>query len=184
MLVILVVAIIASIIYSSLYFQSKTGKFLLAVGYLTPLYWFFLNNSLLDGHLETWVQVIGFLAIAFVYFSAWYSFNKNIEKQPLHIAAYVVGCIALISVFFALFPDYNMYSGILIAYIGLIFSLIYIFIGKYNERLMASVLFTFCGAAMTLVSIYSYGEGGNFPTIFSLVSLVPALLIYPITCRA
>ena len=78
------------------------------------------------------------------------------ENRYQHVAVYTGAIIATVFAIVALFPDFNMYSSILIAYIGLIFAVIYPLDGNKSERLLASIILTGGGAILALMHIYGY----------------------------
>ena len=101
---------------------------MLAFGYLLPLAWFLIHIGELT--ISSNVRVAGFVAIAIAYFVAWYILRPLAENRYQHVAVYTGGIIATVLAIVALFPDFNMYSSILIAYIGLIFAVIYFIDGN------------------------------------------------------
>jgi hypothetical protein len=128
LLIILVVMSIGGIALSSRQFTDKREALLLAFGYLVPLAWFLIHVEELM--ISSGVRVAGFVAIAIAYFAAWYILRPLAENRYQHVAVYTGGIIATVFAIVALFPDFNMYSSLLIAYIGLIFAVIYLLDGN------------------------------------------------------
>lgn len=76
------------------------------------------------------VQAFAYSFIALGYFLTW-SYLRPLETSRYqHIAAYAGGIIAIIFALDSFFPDFNLYARLLVAYIGLIFALLYAFEGN------------------------------------------------------
>lgn len=178
LLSILVIMSIASIAISSRYFTDKKEQVILAFGYLLPLAWFLLHIEELS--VSSMVRVVVFLVISLVYFIAWYILRPLAGSRYQHIAVYAGWLISMVYAILALFPDFSVYSSILISYIGLIFAVIYVLDGNKWERLLASILFSLFGGVLALMHIYGYENTVIiYPTLLAVLSLVPAILLAP-----
>jgi hypothetical protein len=82
-----------------------------------------------------------YIAIAVCYFLAWYYVRNLAPTRYLHIGTYASGIIALILAITSYFPEFTVYSSILVAYIALIFLGIYIFDSTKWERIFAAMIF-------------------------------------------
>lgn len=176
LLVILVAMCIGWIALSSKYFTEKKDEIMLSIGYLVPFAWFLMQIDTL-GTLSIPVRVVAFFAIAVAYFVAWYILRPLTVNRYQHIAVYTGWLVSLVFAIVALFPEFSVYSSILIAYIGLIFAVIYLLDGNKWERILASILFSLFGWVLALVHIYGEGASVEYPTIFALFALVPAILL-------
>lgn len=179
LLTLLVIMSIAGIALSSRYFTGVKESTMLAFGYLAPLAWFIVHMEALS--VSSGVRIVGFAVLALAYFVAWYILRPLAENRYQHVAVYSGGLIATIFAIIALFPDFNMYSSLLIAYIGLVFSVIYLIDGNKGERLLASLILSFIGGVLALMHIYGFERGIiTYPTLFALTALIPAILIAPL----
>ncbi|NRH20469.1 DUF2339 domain-containing protein [Candidatus Gracilibacteria bacterium] len=177
LLVVLVIMSIAGIALSSRYFTEKKDEVKLSFGYLVPLAWFLIQMDALTT-LSIPTQVVAFLVIAFAYFISWYILRPLATSRYQHIAVYAGGMISLVFAIIALFPEFSVYSSIFIAYIGLIFAVIYVLDGNKGERILASILFSLFGGSLALIHIYGQNSDiVTYPTIFAVFSLVPAILL-------
>ncbi len=79
----------------------------------------------------------------------------------------------------AFFPEFDLYSSLFIAYIGIIFAGLYCLEGSKGERLLAAFLFTFFGAILAFHNIYKDGSVVNYPTLFAVMALIPAMTLAP-----
>lgn len=129
LLVILVIMSIAAIASSSRYFTEKKDEVKLSFGYLVPLGWFLMQIGAFSDVSIT-VQVTAFLVISFAYFISWYILRPLANSRYQHIAVYVGAMISLVFAIVALFPEFSVYSSIFIAYIGLVFAVIYVLEGN------------------------------------------------------
>ncbi len=175
LLAVLVVMSIAGIALSSKYFTEKKDEIILSIGYLVPLAWFLMQIETLT--LSDSVQVVIFFLIAVAYFTAWYILRPLAINRYQHIAVYTGWLISLVYAIVAIFPEFSVYSSILIAYIGLIFAVIYLLDGNKWERILASVLFTFFWGVLALKHIYGELANVEYPTLFAIVGLIPAMLL-------
>lgn len=182
LLALLVIFSVFAISYSSKYFTSKQDTAIIAIGYLTPLFWFLAQlNSM--GVALPGVKIFSYLAITCTYFFAWYQLRNTWEGRVKHIAAYVWGIIALIFAVSNLFGrELNPYSGIFIGYIGLGFMVYYIFSReqKQSERFITAVLLTVFGAWTAINTTY-YIQSDLGTTLAQIISLIPAIALYPIS---
>ena len=177
LLVILVIMSIAAIASSSRYFTEKKDEVKLSFGYLVPLGWFLMQIGAFSDVSIT-VQVTAFLVISFAYFISWYILRPLANSRYQHIAVYVGAMISLVFAIVALFPEFSVYSSIFIAYIGLVFAVIYVLEGNKWERILASILFSFFWWSLALIHIYGQnGDVVTYPTLFAVFSLVPAILL-------
>jgi hypothetical protein len=176
LLVILVIMSIGGIALSSRYFTGKKDEILLSIWYLVPLAWFLVQIDTL-GVLSITVQVAAYFIIAVWYFIAWYILRPLSENRYQHIAVYTGWLVALVYAIVALFPEFSVYSSIFIAYIGLVFAVIYLLDGNKWERILASILFSFFGWVLALIHIYGEDATVAYPTLFALFALVPAMLL-------
>jgi Predicted membrane protein (DUF2339) len=179
LLAVLVIMSISGIALSSSHFTDKKESTLLAFGYLIPLTWFMVHMGSLA--ITPLVEMIAYIIVAIAYFAGWYILRPLAESRYQHVAVYTWGIIALISALMSLFPEFNIYTSLIIAYVGLLFALIYIIDGNKWERLIASVLATLFGGIFSLIHIY--GDATIiiiFPTLVAVVSLIPAILLAPL----
>ncbi len=121
LLVVLVALSVGALAYSSRYFTQKGSLIALSFGYLTPLVWFMIQLGYLQS-LPQWWYAVGYAVIAGVYFSAWHMLRSLEYHRYQHISVYGGGIIAVIMAIMQWFPDKNLYTGLLIAYGGLIFA--------------------------------------------------------------
>lgn len=119
LLMILVGMSILSIALSARYFDSKEEGWI-SLGYLFPLLWFFFHLESL-GDISKFIESGAFFLIASVYFVAWHFLRPLESSRYQHVAAYAGGLIALVFGLNVFFIDFNLYSSLLIAYIGVVF---------------------------------------------------------------
>ncbi len=153
----------------------------LTIGYFFPLAWAILNIERL-----TWLSPLStmwaYLAVAVFYFLAWYYVRNLASTRTLHLGTYASGIIALILAVTSYFPEFTVYSSILVAYIALIFLAIYIFDNAKWERLFAAMIFGGFGGFLSLYHIYiTSWAGPDYPTIMAIIALIPAILVYPVS---
>ena len=180
LLAILVVMSIAGIALSSRYFTGAKESMMLAFGYLAPLAWFIIHIEALT--IPSGVRIVAFAVLAIAYFVAWHILRPLAGDRYQHVAVYSGGLIAALFAIVAIFPDFNMYSSILIAYVGLVFSVIYLVDGNKGERLLASLILSFVGGVLALMHIYGYDSYNSiaYPTLFAVIALIPAILLAPL----
>jgi len=176
LLTVLVVMSVAGIAFSSRYYSSKEEVWI-SVWYLVPFLWFYFHsNALVD--LSVGAEVFAYLAITATYFWAWYFLRPLQTSRYQHIAAYVGGMIALVFAVDAFLWDYYLYASILIAYIALVFTVLYIIDGNKAERIIAAFLFSFFWGLFSLIHIYSDNNAlVTYPTVFAVLALIPAILL-------
>lgn len=83
----------------------------------------------------------------------------------------------------ALFPEFNTYAAILIAYVGLVFGVLYYFVPTKGERLLIHILLTLFGAFFAFQKIYFFPDDVALSmnqTMLAVISLIPAILTFPI----
>ena len=180
LLVILVTMSILSIAFTSRYFAPNEEVWISA-GYLVPLLWFFFHFTSISSSLSLSVQVGAFASISIAYFVAWYFLRPLESSRYQHVAAYAGWLISLVFAINALFPDFNLSANLLVAYIGIIFAVLYIFDGNKGERLIASFLFSCFGAILAFSTIYGKDGATDSPTLLAIISLIPAILLSPIS---
>lgn len=165
-----------SIIYSSTYFKSKDEVWISA-GYLIPLIWFLFQKEPLI--ITPIFELLSFLFIGCVYFVAWFFLRPMQGSRYQHVAAYAGWVICIIFAINTFFSGFNLYSSLLVAYTGCIFSGIYLFDGNKGERLLSAFFFSFLGGVLSFSYIYGKNPP-DFPTIFSVLSLLPAISLAPL----
>ncbi|MCH8518750.1 DUF2339 domain-containing protein [Candidatus Gracilibacteria bacterium] len=175
LLAIIVIASAASIVYTSRFFSTKEDTWI-SLGYLVPLLWFMLMSSALTSVDQGYLFLASAL-ISCAYFSGWYLLGYFTQSRTQHIALYIGGIIALVKAIFIIFPEFNFFIGISIAYISLVFLFLYTFIAHKFERILAAGLFSFSGALISLIYIHSGESGVELTTFWSVISLIPAILL-------
>lgn len=85
--------------------------------------------------------------------------------------------IAIVFAVDAALGHYELYANLLITYIGLVFATIYVLDGNKAERILAAFLFSLFGGALTLIHVYSDNSVVTYPTIFAVLSLIPAMFL-------
>lgn len=181
LLALLVAMSIWGIALSARYFTTKKEEVMLSLGYLVPLAWFIIQTEQFTDPKQ-FVVVIAFIVIAAAYFFAWYMLRPLESVRYQHIAVYAGGVMALIIGATKWFPDMNLYTSLIIAYGSLVFVGLYYFdkMSK-GERLLSALLFSAFGAVMALSYIYvSSTEVIRFPTTWAVISLLPAIVLFPI----
>ncbi len=170
--VVLVLGTIYSILSSSRHYtESEDGW--ISVGYVLPLVWLVSNMSALPP-LDTSTQVIAYFVVAVGYYAGWWILRDQ-NKQFQHIGLYSGGIIALVLSIFAFFPTYDVYVGMMIAWLGIVFAFLYTTDNKRTERLIAYMIFSGIGAVLTL---YSGIIDFSFSVAITLLALTPAALGY------
>lgn len=81
-------------------------------------------------NLSIVTTVSAFSILALAYFLAWYILRPLSENRYQHIAVYTGGLISLVFAIVALFPEFSIYSSLFVAYIGLVFAIIYLLDGN------------------------------------------------------
>lgn len=175
---VLVIFAIISIAYSSSQFAPKDEPYI-TLWYLFPLFWFFINIERL-GDLGSVFQSILYILLTAAYFIAWYFIRKQDTSRYQHLALYVWGAVSIVLSIVALFPEYNAYTSILIAYVWLVFWWISLFDPSKGERFLTYILLSFFGALSSFSQIYESGSGITHDTLLSVIALIPAILAYPI----
>lgn len=128
------------------------------------------------------MRVIACACITVVYFVAWYILRPLSLGRYQHVAAYAGGIMSFLFMCSAMFPDFNIFTSLLIAYSGLAFAVIYYFDGSKGERFLASTLLTFFGAVSAFFTIYIFNSDVIlYPTVFAVLALLPAILLAPLT---
>lgn len=178
LLSLLVIMSIGSIALSSRYFSAKE-EWWISAGYLVPLLWFVFHVELL-GDIRFLIEATWYGIVAIGYFLAWWYLRPLESSRYQHIASYAGGIIALVFALNSFFPEFHLFARIIVAYIGLIFSLLYAFQGNKWERLLAAFLFTSFGALLSLSSIYGWSDEVLYPTLYALFALIPAIALAPI----
>ncbi len=170
---------IMSIAYSSRYFAAKDEPFV-TLGYLLPLLWFFVNiNRLWD--VNTYFESVLYILLTIAYFVGWYFIRQQDSSRYQHLALYVGWTISIVLAIIALFPEFNAFTSIFIAYVWLVFWLIYLLDPTKGERLLTSILLSFFGAVFAFGYIYDNNSDVVNATTFAIIALIPAILTYPIT---
>jgi hypothetical protein len=176
---ILVVFAITSIAFSSRHFAPKDEPYI-ALGYLFPLLWFFINITRL-WDFTSQIFVVGlYLALTAAYFVGWNFVRKQENSRYQHLALYVGWTISVILAVISLFPEFDAYTSILIAYVGLVFGIVYLFDPTKGERFLTYILLSFLGAIFAFGYIYDRSSVIELTTIFAVIALVPAILSFPI----
>ncbi len=178
LLVVLVAMSILSIAFTSRYFAPNEEAWISA-WYLVPLLWFFFHLASVRSGLTIWVEWGAFAIISVTYFAAWYFLRPLESSRYQHVAAYAGWLISLVFAINALFPDFNLYASLLVAYIGIIFAVLYMVEGSKGERLIASFLFSCFGAILAFSYIYWEWVPTEYPTFFAVLSLLPAIALAP-----
>ncbi len=180
LIVVLLGFCILAISQSASKFDPK-DEFQLTIGYFFPLAWAILNIERLAG-ISPLTTMWAYLVIAVLYFLAWYYVRNLASTRTLHLGTYASGIIALILAVTSYFPEFTVYSSVLVAYITLIFLAIYIFDNAKWERLFAAMIFAWFGGFLSLYHIYFASTGwSEYPTLMSIIALMPAILIYPVS---
>ena len=153
----------------------------LSIGYFFPLAWAIFNIERLSW-LTPFVMMGVYLMIAAFYFLAWYYVRNLASTRTLHLGTYASGIVWLILALSSYFPEFSIYSSICIAYVAIIFLVIYVFDNTKWERLFAAMIFGWFGWFLSLYHIYfASGADTQYPTIMSLIGLIPAILVYPVS---
>jgi large subunit ribosomal protein L7/L12 len=176
LLTILVIVSVFGIILSSRSFASSEEGYL-SVGYLIPLIWHITNVSLIGtDSMMQYIPEATYICIAIAYFYGW-SVVKDLKTRYQHSALYTGWAVALVFAFVQLFPDLNFFSSIFIAYIGLIFWLLYYFHSPREERLFAYLLCSIFGGFMWLINFYTEVNIG-WNSVWTTIVLIPSLLAF------
>jgi hypothetical protein len=179
--VILTIFAIVSLAYSSRYFLQKNEPYI-TVGYLLPLFWFFINIERLPDLDNIFVTGL-YILLIIAYFAAWYSIRELPSTRYQHLALYTGWTISAVLAVIALFPEFNTYAAILIAYVGLVFGVLYYFVPTKGERLLIHILLTLFGAFFAFQKIYFFPDDVALSmnqTMLAVISLIPAILTFPI----
>ena len=171
LLFILVVFSTWSILVSAQKFKEKDDGYL-ALGYVAPVIWFAYNI----GKLETLASItkgIFFALLAVSCFIGWHLLIKS-KTRFQHIALYAAGLLSSVFAFFAFLPDLDIYSSIVIAYLSLVFGIIYVLNPSKKERLVSYGIVSTMGSFLSLVHIMD-AEVLSYQTLYIVVALFPAM---------
>lgn len=113
---------------------------LLSIGYFLPLAWAVINIERLTDTTHFSLMVV-YIMIAAIYFLAWYYVRNLASTRTMHLGTYSSGIVSLILALSAYFPEFTIYSSVLVAYVGVLFLGLYIFDSAKWERLFASMIF-------------------------------------------
>ena len=153
----------------------------LTLGYFFPLAWAILNIERLTW-LSVFSTITAYFSVSALYFLAWYYVRNLASTRTLHLGTYASGIVALILGIASYFPEFTVVSSILISYVATVFLAMYIFDSAKWERIFAAMIFAGFWALLSLYHIYfTPGVGPEYPTILALLSLIPAMLVYPVS---
>lgn len=178
LLAVLVMMSIFAIAQSSRFFSAKE-EWWISAWYLLPLFWFIFHVELLWS-VSNIMESLTYVLIAVGYFLAWAYLRPLESTRYQHISSYAWGIIAMIFALNSFFPEFHLYARILVAYIGLGFSILYALEWNKWERLLAAFLLTCFGAILSLIEIYGTNSHVLYPTLFAIVALIPAALVAPL----
>ncbi len=148
---VLTLATIYSIISSAKH-TIESDEVFVSFAYITPLAWLFLNMQALPS-VSTFVTVALYAAVALGYYAGWW-YLRDQNKRYQHMGLYTGAIIALCLAIFAYFPESDIYVGILIAYLGLVFAYLYTWDDKHVERLAAYMVLSITGGLIALDAAY------------------------------
>ncbi len=179
LMAILVILSVASLAYSSKFFTEKNQETTLTLGYIVPLIWFLMQLNIMDG-ADTTFKVIAYIGMAIVYFGGWHYLRPLEHTRYQHIGAYAGGVVAVIFAISNIFgKELNLYSGIVIAYIGLFFAIWNMFGGKEKgERILTAISLSAIGGIIALYLSYSDILFENIRAFTAIIGLIPAILLY------
>ena len=176
LLALIVIASAASIVYTSRFFTTKEDIWI-SLWYLIPVIWFLFMSLALTA-VDTSFLFVASVLVSGSYFGWWYMLWYFTESRSQHYALYIGWIIALINALFIIFPEFNFYTWIITSYIALFFLFLYNIWEQKFERLFAAILFSFFGAFISLVDIYSGAAEVQLVSFWAVVSLIPAILIW------
>jgi hypothetical protein len=170
---ILVIFSILSILISATRFKESDDGYL-SLGYIAPIIWFAYNVSNLGGVSDVAVGIFYFL-IAVACFGGWHILQgRNTRYQ--HTALYAAGLLSLIIGFFTVIQELNVYTSILISYLGLIFATLYIFDSSKSERFISYGVVSLIGSIFSIHHILDAGL--KLETLYIIIALLPAMSAY------
>ncbi len=175
----LVIFLTWSILLSARQFEEKDDGYL-ALGYLAPIIWFVYNIRGLET-LSNITEGILFALIAASCFAGWHVLLK-LKTRFQHITLYAAGLFSSVLAFFAFLPELDIYSSIAIAYLSLIFGVIYVINPSKIERLISYGIISFMGSFLSLTYILDYSVL-SYRTLYIIVALLPAMCGYFIAKR-
>ncbi len=175
----LVIFTIWSILWSARQFEEKDDGYL-ALGYLAPIIWFAYNI----GKLETLSNVIEGILYALIATSCFFGWHMllRLKTRYQHTALYVAGLLSSALAFFALFPELDVYSSMAIAYLSLIFGVIYVLDPSKIERFIGYGILSFMGACLSVIYILD-SSVLSYRTLHIVIALLPAMSGYFIAKR-
>ena len=124
-----------------------------------------------------------YIVLIVAYFLGWYFIRELPSTRYQHLALYAGGTISAVLAVIALFPEFNTYAAILIAYVGLVFGVLYYFVPTKGARLLIHILLTLFGAFFAFQKIYFFPDAVALSmnqAMLAIVALIPAILTYPI----
>ncbi len=168
---------VTAIVRSSNSFSDTENKFLF-LGYLSPLVWFALNLSRLG--IDNVVLKTSFYAVLVAVYFGWWYYLRALVSRNNHISLYIGGMLAIVFGVFTAFPTFSEYTGIFVAYIGIIFLALYYFQEKLLGRALSFIIFSALGAVITLYHLYfpsAIAHSAHITTIMAIIGLLPTCSI-------
>lgn len=173
-----VVFSILSILLSAKKFKENDDGYL-SLGYVAPLIWFIFNIDNLSSLTDINIGIL-YAVISATCFVGWHILRGE-KTRFQHTALYASGLLSAVLAFFAFFPELDVYTSILIAYLSLIFGVLYTIDPEKTERLVSYGVISLMGSVLSLYHILVVEP--KFKTLLIVVALVPAMLAYFIAKR-
>jgi hypothetical protein len=163
-----------SILMSARQFNEKFDGYL-ALGYLAPLVWFYYNVNQLS-NISNIGEGIFYALIAVSYFGGWH-YLKDFPNRFQHISLYAAGVLSAVLAFFSILPELDVYSSMAVAYLSLIFAVLYLKDPSKEERYISFILISMMGAILSLVHILD-SDTIRYESVYITIAFLPAMSAY------
>lgn len=170
----LVIFSVWSILLSAKKFKENDDGYL-SLGYIAPVIWFAFNIANLDSLSDAAVGLL-YAAIATACFVGWHVLLDAAETKFQHTALYASGLISALLAVFALFEEFNVVTSMFIAYVSLIFALLYVLLPGKTERFVSYIIVSLAGSVLSLHHILEANM--QYETLLIVVALLPAMAAY------
>ncbi len=170
---VLVIVALWSILLSAKRFKESDDGYL-SLGYIAPVIWFAFNIANLKSLSDLTVGAL-YAAIAIACFVGWHVLLLS-KTRFQHTALYAAGLLAATISFFTLIHEQNVVTSMFVAYVSLVFALLYMLDPTKTERFVSYCVLSFMGSLLSIHHILD----ANIPyeTLLIVLSLVPAIATY------
>ncbi|MBP9759834.1 MAG: DUF2339 domain-containing protein [Candidatus Pacebacteria bacterium] len=162
-----------SILLSAKRFDEKDDGYL-SLGYIAPIIWFMFNIDNLRSLTDLTVGML-YAIIAVACFTGWHVL-LGMKTRFQHTALYAAGLLSAVLAFFAFFRELDVYTSMLIAYLSLIFAVLYVLDSGKTERFVSYGVISLMGSILSVGHILDANL--RYETLLIVITLVPAMCAY------